>query len=186
MTENQNVALMIEGCQRQEQASQLALYRHYYSYGMSICLRYSKTKEEAMEVLNDGFFKTFRKIDQYDTNYPFKPWLRKILIHASIDHYRKYRKQNEHNVEEILPSVQSSSYNEALDHLIFEDLIEIMQALPPAYKMVFNLFVIDGMSHQEIATQLNTTVGTSKSNLAKARRKIKKLLVASHNIHLKP
>jgi DNA-directed RNA polymerase specialized sigma24 family protein len=88
-----NVALLIAGCRRREEASQLALYRHFYSYGMGICLRYARNRESAMEMLNDGFLKVFQKIEQYDSAMAFKPWLRKVLVHAAIDHYRKYEKE---------------------------------------------------------------------------------------------
>lgn len=183
MTENNKLTLLIAGCRRMEQSSQLELYHHFYSYGMSICLRYGRNRESALEMLNDGFLKVFLKIEQYDSNFPFKPWMRKILVNAAIDYYRKYLQVNKE--ESWLPAEGQSTYNDALDQLEYEDLVKIIQLLSPAYQMTFNLYVVEGLSHAEIAEQLGTTVGTSKSNLAKARKKIKELLRSSHDIHLK-
>ncbi len=177
MTENKQLAFLIEGCIKGEERSQMELYRQYYSYGMGICLRYARKRELAVEMLNDGFLKVFTKIEQYDAKHAFRPWLRRILVNAAIDHYRKYKRDQEEEAPAVRPA--GTSYNEALDNLAFEDLLEIMQVLPPAYRMVFNLYVVEGHTHAEIAKQLNISIGTSKSNLAKARLKIKEQLSAN-------
>lgn len=184
MTENKKLASWIDGCRRMDESSQLELYRHFYSYGMGIGLRYTRSRESAMEMVNDGFFKVFTKIDQYKSDAPFLPWLRKIMIHAAIDHYRKYQKDRP---EEIWGEPEGNpSYNEALDQLEFEDLLTFMQQLPAAYRMVFNLFVVEGLSHAEIAAQLGISVGASKSNLSKARRKIRQMMDNARNNQFKP
>jgi len=166
---------ILRGCRRGREASQIALYRHFYAYGLSICLRYSASQESAKEILNDAFLKVFLKIEQYDNHFEFKPWLRKILINTAVDHHRKYYAKLK---EESAPlnDLENSTYNEALDELEYQDLIQLMQELSPAYRLVFNLYVIEGLNHQEIATKLGVSVGTSKSNLAKARQKIRILL----------
>ena len=151
---------------------------------MAICLRFARSRESALEMLNDGFLKVFLKIDQYDPDYSFRPWLRKILVNSAIDHYRKYEQKP--TEENWLPEQYPSTYNDALDQLEFDDLLLIMQKLPPAYRMVFNLYVVEGLAHADIAEQLNISIGASKSNLAKARMKIKDLLRSSHGIFLKP
>ncbi len=183
MTKDEQLAFIIEGCRRGEERSQMELYRQYYSYGMGICLRYARKRELAVEMLNDGFLKVFTKIGQYNSNQAFKPWLRKILVNAAIDHYRKYSRDKEEEPPIIRPT--GTSYNEALDNLAFEDLLEIMEVLPPAYRMVFNLYVVEGHTHAEIAKQLNISVGSSKSNLAKARLKIKEQLSANRGFSFK-
>lgn len=183
MTENKLLATLIDGCLRKEEASQIALYRHFYSYGMSICLRYANNRESALEMLNDSFLKVFQKIEQYDRAQPFKPWLRRILINASIDHYRKY--QQEQTKDQTFFTDTASTYNEALSQLEYEDLLKILHLLSPAYRLVFNLYVIEEMSHAEIAEELNISIGSSKSNLSKARQRIKELLKSSHDIHMK-
>jgi len=183
MIKNEHLAYLIEGCRKGEERSQMELYRQYYSYGMGICLRYARKRELAVEMLNDGFLKVFTKINQYDPQQAFRPWLRKILVNAAIDHYRKYHRDQEEELPLARPS--GTSYNEALDNLAFEDLLEIMQALPPAYRMVFNLYVVEGLTHPEIAKRLKISVGTSKSNLSKARLKIKELLSANKGFSFK-
>lgn len=183
MTEDKRLALLITGCRQMEESSQLELYRYFYSYGMGICLRYAPNRESALEMLNDGFLKVFLKIKQYNSSKPFKPWLRQILVHAAIDHHRKY--ESHRSSESLLRVEPGMAHNAALDQLAFDDLLLVMQQLPPVYRMVFNLYVVDGLTHAEIAQQLGISVGTSKSNLAKARQKIKVLLSRSHGIHFK-
>jgi len=185
MARNINLQLLIDGCRKGKQASQLKLYEHFHSYGMAIGLRFSKNKEEALEILNDGFLKVFLKIEQYDPDQPFKPWFRKVLVNAAIDYHRKYNKNKgalaiSHHTES-----RKVTHNLALENLAFEDLLLIVQKLSPAYRMVFNLYVIENYTHAEIAEKLEISVGTSKSNLSKARAKIKSMLGASHDIHLK-
>lgn len=185
MKVNTNIQLLIEGCRRRNRASQIRLYEHFYSYGMAVTLRFSSNRDEAREVLNDGFLKAFVKIHQYDPEQSFKPWFRRILINASIDYHRKYNRLKE-PLDLARPSeLTSATYNTALDNLEFEDLISVLQQLSPAYRLVFTLFVVEGMSHQEIAEQLDISIGTSKSNLSKARMKLKTILQSSYGIHQK-
>lgn len=185
MAKNLQIHILIDGCRRSNRASQIRLYEHFYSYGMGVCLRFSKNRDEAMEIVNDGFLKAFVKIDQYDSDQPFKPWLRRILINCSIDYYRKYHKLSEPLEVAFIQKTATSTYNDALDNLAYDDLMMIMQKLSPAYRMVFNLYVVENFSHQEIAEKLEISIGTSKSNLSKARQKIKSMLGASHGIYLK-
>ena len=185
MATSPNIQLLIEGCRRGNRASQLKLYEHFYSYGLSITLRYSKNREEALEILNDSFLKSFLKIDQYDSDLPFKPWLRRILINSSIDYHRKYSQLKENLEVTSSTELATASYNYALDNLEFDDLIVVLQKLSPAYRLVFTLYVVEGFQHQEIAEKLNISIGTSKSNLFKARIKLKSILQSSHSTHHK-
>ncbi|GAA4410168.1 sigma-70 family RNA polymerase sigma factor [Nibrella viscosa] len=148
---------------------------------MSICLRYTPNRDEAMEVLNDGFLKVFTRLDQYDTSQPFKPWLRRILINTALDQYRQtvqhYRQEDLSQAEQTPESAA-----DAISKLAHEELIELIQLLSPAYRLVFNLYVMDGYSHEEIAGQLGISVGTSKSNLARARENLKAMVVKKSRI----
>ena len=146
----------------------------YYSYAMGVCLRYSRSTDEAVEILNDGFIKIFSKLSLYSRGLSFKGWLRKIMINSAIDYFRR----NERHYQSLdISHVQDESLSEnALDKLSAEEIISLIQRLPPSYRMVFNLYAIEGYHHEEIANQLNITVGTSKSNLAIARNKLKKML----------
>jgi len=166
--------LLIQGCKRNDRDSQRLLYQHYYSYALSICIRYSRNVAEAKEVVNDGFMKVFSKIDQYNSDSPFKGWMRKIMINASIDQYRKELK---HQHQESLTLVQTADIQpQAVSNLSHEELIGLIQKLSPAYRAVFNLYVIDGFTHSEIGKMLKISIGTSKSNLLKARENLRRML----------
>lgn len=164
---------LLAGCLRNHRQSQELLYRQFYSYAMSVCLRYAPSRELALEVLNDGFLKVFTRLDQYDPAQPFKGWLRRILINAAIDHYRQEVRHQHEDVEQLnTPSVAADAYTQ----LAYEDLLALVKQLSPVYRLVFNLYVMDGFTHEEIAEQLGISVGASKSNLARAREKLRLLL----------
>jgi RNA polymerase sigma factor (sigma-70 family) len=176
ITQNDNsMLLLIQGCKRNDRNSQRLLYQHYYGFAMGVCLRYCRTADEAKEVLNDGFMKVFGKIDQYNVETSFHGWLKKILINTAIDHYRKEKKHYNHS---DLDSARTSAVSSAsaLDQLAHHELLALVQKLSPAYRTVFNMYVIDGYTHDEIAKLLNISEGTSKSNLSKARENLKKML----------
>lgn len=165
---------LIEGCKKEDKSSQRLLYENFYSYGMSICLRYSKSEEEAIEILNDGFMKVFTKINKYDSEKSFKGWLRKILINTALDHHRKNVKfYNQKSIEGLKHEETNFNIEKAM---AYEEIIALIRKLSTAYKMVFNLFVIDGYTHEEISEMLGISVGTSKSNLSKARANLREML----------
>lgn len=147
---------------------------------MSVCLRYAPTREGALEVVNDGFLKVFTRLDQYDVSQPFKGWLRRILINAAIDHYRQEVRHQHESIEPLEQTVVSEIPN-AFSQLAHEDLMGLIQRLSPAYRLVFNLYVMDGFTHEEIAGQLGISVGASKSNLARARENLRQLLKHLNN-----
>ncbi len=164
---------LLAGCLRNHRQSQELLYRQFYGYAMSVCLRYAPTRDGALEVLNDGFLKVFTRLDQYDPAQPFKGWLRRILINAALDHYRQeVRHHHLEDVERVGQTVMSESAD-AHSQLAHEELLGLIQQLSPAYRLVFNLYVMDGFTHDEIAEQLGISVGTSKSNLARARENLR-------------
>lgn len=185
-SDNINLGLLLEGCRQGKRVSQLKVYEHFYSYGMGLGLRYAKNREEAMEVVNDSFLKAFNKIDQYDPDLPFKPWLRRILIRTAIDYYRKYHKGDD-TPDDLIRILEKNTKtaNEAIRKLDYEDTIQAIQGLSPAYRMVFNLFVMEDYSHQEIAEALDISVGTSKSNLSKAKRQMRNLLKGEDGLYSK-
>ncbi len=148
---------------------------------MGICLRYSRTREEAVEIVNDGFMKIFKKLDKYSPGLSFKGWLRKVMINSAIDYYRRNEKHY-HSLDISHGKYETSET--ILDKLSEQDIIEAIQRLPPSYRMVFNLYVIEGYKHEEIANQLNISVGTSKSNLAIARNKLQKIVIAEQGERL--
>lgn len=147
----------------------------FYAYGMSITLRYTDSRGEAAEVLNDAFMKVFTNIDKYDSNRPFKPWLRRILINTSINHYRKTA-DNRQEVDLELVEKEVSHKEQILSGISYEEIVDMVQQLSPAYRTVFNLYVIEGFKHKEIARMLDIAVGTSKSNLAKAKKNLQSIV----------
>src|ERR1700679_632495 len=168
---------LIRGCIKQDRKSQKLLYKAFYGFSMGICLRYAGNRDEASEVMNQGFFKVFTHIESYDTARPFKAWLGKIMMNASIDFYRANLKMA---YAEDLDSAEHLSDGDMVDkNLHYEDLLKMVQQLPQAYRTVFNLFAIEGYSHDEIAAMLNINAGTSKSNLHKARQKLKQMILKS-------
>lgn len=162
------------GCKKQHRDSQKMLYEEFYAYGMSICLRYADTRDEAAEILNDGFLKIFNNIKQFDMGKPLKPWLRKIMINTAINHYHK--KQRDIQAEQIEQAKQSSEAESILSGISYQEIISMLHKLPPAYRTVFNLYAIEGYKHEEIAKMLGITVGTSKSNLFKAKESLRTIL----------
>lgn len=173
--------LHIKGCTQNSRESQNVIYSSFYGYAMSICLRYCSREEDAIEILNDGFLKIFVEIYRFKPSYTdtvssFKGWLRKIMIYTAIDHYRKYHKhEGMQDLDESNLHIPETGES-ALDKISYEEIIGAIRQLSPGYRTVFNLFVMEGFSHEEIATQLGISTGTSKSNLAKARRQLQKIL----------
>jgi RNA polymerase sigma factor (sigma-70 family) len=164
----------LQSCRKVDRKSQDRLYELFYGFAMGICLRYARSREEAIEIVNDGFYKILTNLDKYSPGLSFKGWLRTIMVNASIDHYRR-NERHYHQVdisyvknERLLPDV--------LSNMAEEVIIQAIQELPPSYRQVFNLYVIEGYKHSEIAQKLNISEGTSKSNLNMARIKLKKFL----------
>ena len=128
--ESKDLTALIQGCMREERASQKRLYQLFYGYAMSICPRYSRTKEEAVEILNDGFMKVFTKIGKYDPNRSFKGWIRRILINTAVDAYRQNHKH--YFAEDISILEHEVVVGNVLDQMSYEALIQIFQELSPA------------------------------------------------------
>jgi RNA polymerase sigma-70 factor (ECF subfamily) len=171
---DEKLAAHIQLCIKGDANSQKALYKSFYGYAMSICMRYSINREEATEVLNDGFLKVFTKLNKYDPTRSFKGWLRKIMINTALDNYRHNLKHYYQQDLETSPDVAASG--NVLANMAYEEIVGLVQKLSPAYRTVFNLYVMDGYSHEEIAEMLDISIGTSKSNLFKARENLRMLL----------
>jgi RNA polymerase sigma factor (sigma-70 family) len=173
------LTLYIRGCALNERESQKKIYNSFFGYAMAICDCYAANEEDAIEILNDGFLKIFKEIHRFKPAYSnemnsFKGWLRKIMVCTAIDHFRKNVK---HKVVGELTVSSLNTYAEQetpLEKISYDEIIRAIQDLSPAYRTVLNLFIIEGFSHEEIAEQLGIAVGTSKSNLAKARKQLQK------------
>jgi RNA polymerase sigma-70 factor (ECF subfamily) len=180
----------IEGCVRNSRESQKIIYSSFYGYALTICERYAGTNDDIIEILNDGFLKIFKEINRYSPSYTdtvasFKGWLRKIMVYTAIDHYRKNKKYFSNEFTEPTTLQIASSQESALDKLSYEEILKAIQLLSPAYRTVFNLFVIDGLSHEEISKKLGIAEGTSKSNLSKAKVHLQRILTEEYQIEYK-
>lgn len=165
---------LLDGCLNKNRRSQEVLYKQFYGYSMSVCLRYSKHREEAKEILNDGFFKIFSKLESFDKSKPFKTWLGRIMINTALDHYRHEVVRNKFEVMEA--GEQAQVDETVMSKLSHDELVCQIQKLSPAYRIVFSMYVIDGFTHEEIASDLNISLGASKSNLSRAREKLREML----------
>ena len=178
----EELKLAIEGCVLNDRLSQKRIYTSFYNYAMSICSIYTPNYEDSVEILNDGFLKVFKEIYRYQPAYAdhvlsFKGWLRKIMLYTSIDHFRKNQK---HRFIKELDSevIQLSAADEdALDRISHNEIVRSMQKLTPGYRIIFNLFIIENFSHEEISKRLGISIGTSKSNLARGRKQLQKILL---------
>ena len=168
-------ALIIDGCRRHDRAFQKELYQLFYQYTLKVALNYASSLEEAREIVNDVFLKVFSKIDQYNPAQPFKPWLNKITVFTAIDYYRKNIK-NELPTDDLDALHDIGNASDIIDQISADDLRDLVQQLSPACRAAINLFAIEGYEHHEIAAMLDISVGASKSNLFKARAKLKTLL----------
>ncbi len=165
---------LLTGCLNGEQRDQKALYENYYGYAIRIVFRYIYHYDQARDTVNDGFVKIFNKLASFSfektTNIErsFMAWVKTIMIHTAIDRLRKDNFITEVGLVNEGLWIEDPS-NTADENILYKEIIKEIKRLPPTYRTVFNMFVIDGYSHHEIATHLDIAVGTSKSNLSKAR-----------------
>jgi RNA polymerase sigma-70 factor (ECF subfamily) len=169
--------ILIKGCKRGKPRSQEELYRRFASSMYGICLQYASGEEDAQDILQEGFIKVFGKLEQVKNPAAFPGWIRRIMINTALEKYRSQVVVQ--RVDDVKEEVRDDYVDEVFDDLACDDLVALIQTLTPKYRMVFNLYAIEGYSHQEISKSLGISVGTSKSNLSRARvilqSKIKKL-----------
>lgn len=168
---------LIERCKNGDRAAQKELYEDHFGFAMAISVRYCKSKEEALEVLNDSFMKVFKNLHKFKPSLSFKSWLKRILINTSIDFYRNQQKHYYHH--DISSAYDQSSNTASPDsNLAHTELLELLKELPNSYRISFTMFAIEGYSHQEIAEAMGISVGTSKSNVSRARDILRQKLAA--------
>ena len=178
MTENE----LIAGCIRQDKACQEALYKRFYGKMMGVCLRYAKNRDEASDMLQEGFIKVFTSLRNFSFKGSFEGWVRRIVVNTAVDHLRRNKHEymivstvyaREGDVPDPAEDVEEENL---LNNLSEEEILTAVSQLSPAYRTVFNLYVMENFPHKQIADQLGISEGTSKSNLAKARFQLKKNL----------
>ena len=173
---------MINGCIAGDRDAQKTLYHHYSPKMFSVCLRYAKDYHSAEDALQEGFIKVYKYISKFRREGSFEGWLRRIFINTSIEQLRK--------AVSMYPIVDSEDKpidiidDNLFDQLNHQDLLNMVQSLSPGYRTVFNLYVIEGYSHNEIAKMLNINEGTSKSQLARARMLLQKKVLSTQRVAL--
>ena len=167
---------LVKGCLKGDQLYQKTLFDKFSPRMLGIAERYSKNSDEAHDILQETFIKVFNNLNKYKHNGSLEGWVRKICVNSSLDYLRRTRKLKlNDDVEELEYKLESQQTN-VLQDLAAEDLMGILNELPEGYKAVFNLFVIDGYSHKEIAEQLEISVNTSKSQFSRARALLRKII----------
>ncbi len=165
----------IEGCKRQNRDAQRAIYEFYSGKMYSLCCRYIKDKMEAEDVLVVSFTKIFSRIDQFKGEGSFEGWLRRIIVNEALTYLRKNKSM--YLETDIEVADREPNFESLENQLEVEDLLKMIEALPTGYRVVFNLYAIDGFSHQEIADRLGISESTSKSQLSRARGLLQKRLL---------
>lgn len=173
-----NESDFIAACVRQERWAQQQLYEQYYGQLMGICLRYAIDEHEALDILHEGYLKIFRYISKYEPGTSLQAWLRRIMINTAIDHFRKNSRRRTEDVDELRGVV--SPEPGAISQMSEKEILAAVRELSPVYKMVFNMYVIEGFSHREISEKLGITESSSRSNLVKARNRLKQILVTKY------
>jgi RNA polymerase sigma factor (sigma-70 family) len=168
---------IIAGCLQQNRKHQKMLYKAFYCFAMGICLRYAANRYEAAQIVNQGFLKIFTNLHKFDTDRPIIHLFGRIMINTSVDYYRSNLKLSLNEDPDVTENID---HNDLPDqNLNYHDLLGMLQQLPNGYRIVFNLFAIEGFSHEEISTELEISTDTSRSNLFKAREKLKIMILNS-------
>ena len=174
-----SLADIINDCRRGREAAMQAFYERFYSYALSVCVAYASDREDAREMLNDGFLKVFRKLGELKNEAVLLPWLRRIMVNTAIDYYRRNRKRAADVPTELVEHTLEEPYlnDEAVfAHLSVEHILTVLHQLPVPYRMVFSLYVLEGYSHREIAEQLGLAESTSRAHLTEANRLLRRAL----------
>lgn len=169
---------LISACIRRERWAQKLLYEEHYPKMMGVCLRYAGNQDEALDILHEGFIKVFKNLKKYEPGTSLNAWIRRIMVNTAIDYYRKMVRRRTEDIETAYGV--SSAGADALSQISEKEILGAIQDLSPAYRTVFNMYVVEGYSHKEIADTLNITESTSRSNLVKARLKLQAALKAKH------
>ncbi len=164
----------ILACIRKEQWAQKKLYEDHYPLMLPVCLRYANCQDDALDILHEGFIKVFKNISKYRAGTSLKAWIKRVMVNTAIDFYRRSKRRRTDDIE--IAYGLSTGEPDAVSKMSADEIMEALQTLSPAYRIVFNMYVIEGYSHKEIASALNITESTSRSNLVKARSKLRAII----------
>jgi RNA polymerase sigma-70 factor (ECF subfamily) len=170
---------LIKGCIEGKPEMQKLLYDRFSSKMYGVCLRYTENNEDANDLMQEGFIKVYKSLSKFRAEGSFEGWIRRIFVNTSIEHYRK--KVKLYKVTEVQENTIEDEQIDAFDSLATKDILNIVNELSPGYRQVFNMHVVEGYSHKEIADLLGITEGTSKSQLARAKGVLKKIIETRTN-----
>lgn len=179
---------LAKSCSQGQEEFCKILFERFYGKMLNVCKRYAKDGEEAKDILQDGFIRVFKHIPQYENRGSLEGWVRRVMVTTALNHCKKHHMNGsltDLQIDSVISDEDESielNYvnNPAAEKMDAEKILSMIQSLPPVYKAVFNMHAIEGYSHQEIADELNITESTSRSNLAKARQKLQKMLNSVH------
>ena len=173
-------AQLVDGCIAGKPKFQELLYRRFFYFAMSICIRYIPNQDEAMEVVNDSYLKLFENLDGYDKSKPFKSWFAKIIVNTAIDIYRKNLKHSSLVPIESAREVDEQE-PEIIQSIFAQEIVKLFALLPVNLRITFNLYEIEGYSHEEIGEMLRITASSSRSNLTRAKQMLRSLYTQEFN-----
>ena len=180
VSEEQDINNLISGCKAGNRKAQEQLYRSYYRAMMNLCLRYTKTETDALEVLNTGFYKVFKNIHRFNSaRATFYTWIRTIIINSCLDLVKATQNRSEAGELEQAANVHVAPT--VITRMSATEILQLVRQLPPATQAVFNLYVMEGYSHIEIAKMIGISEGTSKWHLSEARKRLQKMINAQNN-----
>lgn len=168
---------LISGCKNNHSASQKAVFDRYASRMLGVCHRYARNHADAEDILQESFIKVFGKISQFKGEGSFEGWIRRIVVHTAIKKYSLMRYQKEQHSGDLKENAAMVSDPAAYQHLTEKDLLALINQLPDGYRLIFNLYVVEGYRHEEIADMLGIQPGTSRSQLVKARTMLQKQII---------
>lgn len=163
----EKLEILLDGCKRGKPKSQEALYKRFASAMFGLCLQYASSEEDAQDIMQEGFVKVFKKLDQVNNPAAFPGWIRRVMINTALEKYRSQVILQ--RIDDVRKETDEATDDAIFENLTCQEIVGLIQTLTPKYRMVFNLYAIEGYSHQEISDELGISVGTSKSNLSRAR-----------------
>lgn len=168
---------LIKGCIRENASCQKEVFTRYAGHMLGVCHRYARNSADAEDILQDAFIKVFNKMSQFKFEGSFEGWIRRIVVNTALKKYSLIRYDKEFTGYDVSESQEGLSDPTAYSHLTEKDLLVLINSLPDGYRMIFNLYVIEGYQHEEIAIMLGIQPGTSRSQLVKARTMLQKQIL---------
>lgn len=181
---NKDLTELIDGCKRNQAKAQEMLYKKFSGLTYGVCLRYAGNSFDAEDIMQEGWVKIFRHIDMYSIDNSFEGWLRRIMINTAITHYRRNLKHAYHEDVDGAGWIEGDDDGFVAGEFSREELLKAINKLPNGYRMIFNMYVVEGYRHKEIAEMLKIDINTSKSQLSRAKKVLQRELEIMSAVNL--